>query len=91
MDTYPSSSAGQSTGATHSAAKWSLSDRFMFNPDCIFCQSDGCKKVKKAHYWPKEPLSKFEIGGGETVIRTAETKNKIMISFHGSGDGTSVQ
>ena len=59
-------------------------------PDCILCHSDGCKKVKKVHYWTKEPLSKFEFGGGETVIRTAEAINKIMISFHGSRDRTFV-
>ena len=70
--------------ATHPAVKWSLSDRFMFDPDCIFCHSDRCKKVKKAHYWTKEPLSKFEFGGGETVIRTTEAKNKIMIFIYGS-------
>ena len=57
---------------------------FMFDPDCIFCHSDRCKKVKKAHYWTKEPLSKFEFGGEENVIRTAEVKNKIMIFFYGS-------
>ena len=68
MDTYLFSSAGQSTEATHSAAKWSLNDRFMSNPGCIFCQPDRCKKAKKAHYWTKEPLSKFELGGGGTVI-----------------------
>ena len=84
MNTYPSISAGQSTEATRSAMKWSLSERVMFNPDCIFCHSDGCKKVKKAHHWIKEPLSKFEFGGGETVIKTAEAKNKIRISFYGS-------
>ena len=32
------------------SAKWLLSDRFMSNPDSIFCHSDGCKKVKKAHF-----------------------------------------
>ena len=47
MDTYLSSSAGQDTEATHSVAKWSLSNRFMSNPDCIFCHPDGCKKSKK--------------------------------------------
>ena len=30
-----------------------------------------------------ESLSKFEFGGGETVIKTAEAKNKIMIYFYG--------
>ena len=48
------------------------------------------KKVKKAHYWTIEPLSKFEFGGGEAVIKTAEAKNKIMISFYGSRDRTYV-
>ena len=51
-------------------AKWSLSDRFMSN--CIFCHSNGCKNVKKTYYWTIEPLSKFEFGGGETVIKTTE-------------------
>ena len=59
-------------------------------PDRIFCHSDGCKKVTKVHHWTKEPLSKFEFGGGETVIRTAEARNKIMISFHRSRDRTFV-
>ena len=72
MDTYLSSSAGQGTEATHSVAKWSLSDKVMSNPDSIFCHSDGCRKVKKAHYWTIDPPSKFEFGGGETVIKTAE-------------------
>ena len=83
MNTYLSCSAGQSTEVTHSVAKWPLSDRFMFNPDCIFCHSDGCKEVKKAHYWIKKLLSKLEFGGGEIVIKTAAAKNNIMISFYG--------
>ena len=84
MDTYPSNSAGQSNEATHPATKWSLSDRFMFNPDYIFCHTDRCKKVKKAHYWAKEPPSKFEFGGEEIVTRTAEAKKNIIIFFYGS-------
>ena len=59
-------------------------------PDCIFCHLDRCKKVKKVYYWTKESLSKFEFGGGEAVTRTAEPRNKIMISFHGSRDKTFV-
>ena len=43
-------------------------------PNSIFCHSDGCKKVKKAHCWTIEPLSKFDFGGEETVIKTAEAK-----------------
>ena len=37
-------------------------------PDCIFCNSVGFKKVKIAHYWTKKSLSKFEFGGGEIMI-----------------------
>ena len=55
--------------------------RIHVQPDSIFCHSDGCRKVKKAYYWTTEHLSKFEFGGGEPVIKTAEAKNKIMISF----------
>ena len=46
MDTYLSSSAGQDTEATHSVAKWPLSNRFMPNPDCMFCHSDVRKSRK---------------------------------------------
>ena len=37
-----------------------------------------------------EPLYQFEFVGGETGIKTAEAKNKIMVSFHGSRDRTFV-
>ena len=60
MDTYPSSSASQSNEETHSSAKWSLSERLMSNPDSIFCRSDGCKKVKKAHYWLLNKRTPFQ-------------------------------
>ena len=69
---------------------WTRTHSILLVPDCIFCHSDRCKKVKKAHYWTKVPLSKFEFGGGETVIRTAEAKNNIMIFFYGSKDRTFV-
>ena len=52
------------------------------HPDCIFCHSDGCKKVEKAHYWTIEPLSNFEFSGGETVIKTAEAKNMDQVIWH---------
>ena len=35
-------------------------------------------------------LYNFEFGGAETVIKTAEAKTKIMISFCGSRDRTFV-
>ena len=37
-------------------------------PDCIFCHSDGCKKVKKVHYWTKEPLSGVDLKYGWHVL-----------------------
>ena len=46
MDTYLFSSAGQDTEATHSVANWPLSNRFMPNPDCMFCHSDVRKSRK---------------------------------------------
>ena len=68
------------------AVEWQI----YVQPDCIFCHSDGCKKVKKAHYWTLKPLSKLKFGDGEIVIKTAEVRNKIMISFYGSRDRTFV-
>ena len=68
------------------AVEWQI----YLQPDCIFCHSDGCKKVKKAYYWTIKPLSKLEFGGGEIVIKTVEAKNKIIISFYGSRDRTFV-
>ena len=53
----------------------------------LFCHSDGCNKVKKAHYWTKEPLSKFEFGGWETVIRTAEAKTRSWFPSMDQGIG----
>ena len=70
----PSSSADKSTDASRTSAKRSSRDRFIFNADCIFCHSEGRKKIKKAKSWTTEPLSKFEFGGGETIIETAEAK-----------------
>ena len=51
-------------------------------PDNIFCHSDGCKKVKKAHYWTTEPVSKFE-----TIINTAKAKTRSWFPFMDQGIG----
>ena len=64
MDTYLSSSADQSNEATRSPAKWSLSDRSMSNPNCIFCHSD-VRKSRKQSLYPN-----LNLDGGETVIKT---------------------
>ena len=69
------------------AVEWQI----CVQPRLHFSHPDVCEKVKKAHYWKTEPLCKFEFGGGETVIKTAEAKNKIMIPFHGSRDMTSCE
>ena len=70
----PSSFADKSTDASRASAKRSSSDRFIINPDCIFCHSEGRKKIKKAKSWTTKPLSIFKFGGGETIIETVEAK-----------------
>ena len=82
MDTYLSSSASQSTEATYSVAKWSLSDRFMSNPYCIFCDSGGCKKVKKAHYWTIKPCRGLK-QDHDFLLWIQPPRCLIMISFYG--------
>ena len=75
MDTYPSNSASQSNEATHSSAKWSLSERLMSNPTFSVAQTDVRKSRKHIiDYYTKEPLSNFEFDGGEIFIKTAEAK-----------------
>ena len=50
------------------------SDKFIFNPNCIFCRSEGRKKIRKATTWTSEALVKFEFGGGSTVLKAEENK-----------------
>ena len=58
INTYLSSSAGQSTEATHSVAKWLLSDRFMSNQTAFSAPQMDIRKSRKHII---EPLSKFEL------------------------------
>jgi len=60
-------------------------DRILFNPDCIFCNSEGKKGVKKGGVWTTEDLCVFERGGGEQIVRFAESKedHKLLIRIAG--------
>ena len=46
----------------------------LFNPDCLFCNKQGRKKVKVKGLWTTEDTKVFERGGGETVVKLAEQK-----------------
>ena len=47
----------------------------IFPTDCIFCGKGGKRNVKKGSSWTTESLSKFEYGGGATILETAENSN----------------
>ena len=49
-------------------------EKYLFSAECVFCSKDARKKVKKRHTWTTEPLSKFEFGGGDTILQAAEAK-----------------
>ena len=61
MDTYLSSSAGQSTDPIHSVSNWSLSDRFMSNPDCIFVTQMDVRKSRKHIIRQKSPYPNLNL------------------------------
>ena len=50
------------------------SDNIIFHPDCIFCNSEGRKKVKIQGTWTTQGMSQFECEGWKSVIEMAETK-----------------
>ena len=47
-------------------------EKYIFPPECIFCGKEGKRRVKKGSIWTTESLSKFEYGGGATILETAE-------------------
>jgi len=49
-------------------------DSIIFKGDCIFCNREGRKEVRKKSVVSSEGLSKFEMGGGVTILRVAEEK-----------------
>ena len=53
----------------------SSAEKYIFPPECIFCDKGGKRKVKKGSAWTTEDLSKFEYGGGATILETAEQCN----------------
>ena len=40
-----------------------------------FCGKDSKRKIKKGSIWTTESLSKFEYGGGATILETAENSS----------------
>ena len=69
-DAGPNPSPEARRGRRDSATK----DRILFKKDCIFCNSEGRKKVKKGAVKTTEGLSVFEKGGGVTILKIAEGK-----------------
>ena len=61
MDTYPSSSAGQSNETTCSAVKWSLSERFMSNPTAFSVAQTDARKSRKHIIGRKCPLTNLNL------------------------------
>lgn len=51
-------------------------DSIIFKGDCIFCNIEGREKVKKRSMVSSEGPSKFEKGGGVTILRVAEEKKE---------------
>ena len=50
-------------------------EKYIFPKICIFCDKGSNRKVKKGSMWTTESLSKFEYGGGATVLETAENSS----------------
>jgi len=60
-------------------------DNIVFNPDCIFCNKTGKKKVKVKGVWTTEDTTVFERGGGDTVLQCAEKKDDFKLLRRISG------
>jgi len=50
------------------------SDLVLFSKDCIFCNKTERIRIKIGASWTWQPTSKFEFGGGATVIEIAKSK-----------------
>ena len=46
------------------------SDRVIFNPDpdCIFCNKEGRKSIKRKGSWTTEAISMFEFNGSKKIL-----------------------
>ena len=53
----------------------SSTEKYISPPECIFCGKDSKRKIKKGSIWTTESLSKFEYGGGATILETAENSS----------------
>ena len=59
-----------STSSTRS--KRNPSEKILFDPDCIFCNSTHLKRVKNGNTWIWEKFSVFDKTLGKTVQKLAE-------------------
>ena len=60
-------------------------DHIIFNPDCLFCESDKRKAVKVKGSWNTQGLSRFGCDGWESVQEAAESKKdeKLLTRIRG--------
>ena len=68
------SSSSAATDACHDARRKS-GDSIIFRSDCIFCNKTGRIKVKVSSKWVFENTTRFEFGGGDRILITAEANN----------------
>ena len=53
-------------------------DQVLFTPDCIFCNSEGRKKVKSQGTWTTEGKSVFDSDGWRSVVCVRWQKRRMM-------------
>lgn len=60
-------------------------DHIIFNPDCIFCNSEGRKRIKTRGIWTSQGMSQFEFDGWKSVLQMAEKKQdeKLLTRIRG--------
>ena len=60
-------------------------DKILFTPDCIFCGSEGRKKVRVQGDWTTQRMSRFEYDGWKAVLEMAEMKQdeKLLTRIRG--------
>ena len=59
----------------HDRSAYHLLRNTSFPPSIYFCGKDSKRKIKESSIWTTESLSKFEYGGGDTILETAENSS----------------
>ena len=62
-------------------------EKMILKPDCIFCNKEGQKKIKKKGIWTTEATAVFECQGWKTVQKIKATRSsyggsEIFIYLH---------